>query len=42
MAMAAGEKQGFRPGMVAVVQTFGEQLKVSQVVAGEPVTSRAA
>jgi hypothetical protein len=26
MAVAAGEEKGFRPGMVAVVQTFGDQL----------------
>jgi hypothetical protein len=28
MAVAAGEEQGFRPGMVAVVQTFGDQLNL--------------
>jgi hypothetical protein len=26
MAVAAGEEQGFRPGMVAMSQTFGDQL----------------
>src|SRR5450830_200054 len=26
MAMAAGEEQGLRPGMVAMSQTFGDQL----------------
>ena len=26
MTVAAGEEKGFRPGMVAVVQTFGDQL----------------
>jgi Putative transposase/Transposase zinc-binding domain len=28
MAVAAGEEQGLRPGMVAVVQTFGDQLNL--------------
>ena len=28
MAVAAGEEKGFRPGMVAVVQTFGDQLNI--------------
>ena len=28
MAVAAGEEQDFRPGMVAVVQTFGDQLNL--------------
>ena len=28
MAVAAGEEKGFRPGMVAVVQTFGDQLNL--------------
>jgi hypothetical protein len=28
MAVAAGEDQGLRPGMVAVVQTFGDQLNL--------------
>ncbi len=28
MAVAAGEEQGFRPGMVAMSQTFGDQLNI--------------
>ena len=28
MAVAAGDENGFRPGMVAVVQTFGDQLNL--------------
>ena len=28
MALAAGEENGFRPGMVAVVQTFGDRLNI--------------
>ncbi len=28
MAVAAGEEQGLRPGRVALVQTFGEQLSI--------------
>ncbi len=28
MAVAAGEEKGFRPGMVAVVRTFGDQLNL--------------
>jgi hypothetical protein len=28
MAVAAGEEQDFRPGMVAMSQTFGDQLNL--------------
>ena len=28
MAVAAGEEEGLRPGMIAMSQTFGEQLNV--------------